>query len=63
MINKYIFYEDFPSKTSLPGEGSDGILKARRRDIKAIPAPAKKMREGEYSQTKPKTTGIKTAAI
>ena len=63
MNGKYIIYENFPSKTSLPGEGSDGILKARRRDIRAIPAPAKKTREGEYSQTSPKTTGIKTATI
>ena len=47
----------------MPEEGSDGILKARRRETNAMPAPAKKTRDGEYSQTRPKTTGMKTAAM
>ena len=28
-----------------------------------MPAPAKKTRDGENSQTRPKTTGMKTAAM
>ena len=40
-------YENFPNKTSFPEEGSDGILNARSSEIQAMPAPAKKTREGE----------------
>ena len=40
-------YENFPNKTSFPAAGLAGILRARRRDRTAIPAPAKKTNEGE----------------
>ena len=56
-------YENLPHKTSLPAVGFAGILKARRRETNAMPAPAKKTRDGEYNQTRPKTTGMKTAAM
>ena len=56
-------YENLPNKTSLPAAGLAGIFKASKSDKIAIPAPAKKTREGEYSHMRPKMTGIKTAAI
>jgi hypothetical protein len=39
------------------------MLRARMSETIAIPEPAKKTSDGEYSHTSPKATGIKTAAI
>ena len=44
-IEKY--YENLPNNTSFPAEGFDGILRASRSEASAIPAPAKKTKEGE----------------
>ena len=41
------FYENLPNNTSFPAEGFDGILRANRSEARAIPAPAKKTKEGE----------------
>ena len=40
-------YENLPNKTSFPAVGFAGILRASKRDKIAIPAPAKKTKEGE----------------
>jgi hypothetical protein len=41
------YYKNLPNKTSFPAEGFDGILRANKSEAKAIPAPAKKTKEGE----------------
>ena len=60
---RYLSQENFPIKTSFPSAGFDGILRAKIRETMDIAEPAKKTIDGEYNQTSPKTTGIKTAAI
>ena len=41
------YYDNLPNKTSFPAEGFDGILRASKSEANAIPAPAKKTKEGE----------------
>ena len=55
--------QNLPNKTSFPAAGLAGMLRAKMSEIIAIADPAKKTSDGEYSQTSPKATGIKTAAI
>ena len=40
-------YENLPNNTSFPAAGFDGILRASSSEAAAIPAPAKKTKEGE----------------
>ena len=40
-------YENLPNNTSFPAVGFDGILRASISEAAAIPAPAKKTKEGE----------------
>ena len=40
-------YENLPNNTSFPAAGFDGILRASSSETTAIPAPAKKTKEGE----------------
>ena len=40
-------YVNLPNNTSFPAEGFAGILRANSSETTAIPAPAKKTKEGE----------------
>ena len=42
-----VYYENLPNNTSFPAAGFDGILRASSSEAAAIPAPAKKTKEGE----------------
>ena len=60
---KFKLLQGFNNKTSFPDAGFAGIFRAKMRETIAIAEPAKKTSDGEFNQTSPKATGIKTAAI